>query len=217
MSATLVISCLSQKGGVGKSTLSRLIATNYATHNYRVKIADLNLKQKTSVDWSAARLDNGIEPEVPAEAFSRVKPALAQDYDLIVFDGKPDSEEGTLDAAKASQAVILPTGPSVDDLKPQIQLGHEMVVRGVERKRILFVINKATESVANTEFARDEIRKAGFQVADNELRLMTGYQQAQNYGRALSETRYAQLNEKADLLFEEIVAFVQNLLGVKAA
>lgn len=75
MPATLIVSCLSQKGGVGKSTLARLVATAYATHHWRVKIADLNVKQKTSVDWSAVRMTNGIEPEVTAEAFMRAKPA----------------------------------------------------------------------------------------------------------------------------------------------
>lgn len=217
MSATLVVACLSQKGGVGKSTLTRLIATAYATHHYRVKIADLNLKQKTSVDWAAVRLTNGIEPEVGAEPFARVKTALEQDYDLIVFDGKPDSEGETLEAAKAAHAIIIPTGPSVDDLKPQIQLAAEMIARGIERKRILFVINKTTDSAQNIQFAKDNIQAAGFQVATHDIPMKTGYQLAQNIGRSISETNYLKLNEKADLLTAEVVSFIQTLMNIKAA
>lgn len=211
MSATLAIACVSQKGGVGKSTLSRLIASAYATHHYRVKIADLNLKQKTSVDWAAVRLNNGIEPEVPAEAFSRVKTALEQDYDVVVFDGKPDSEGETKDAAKAAHVVIIPTGPSVDDLKPQIQLAHEMVLRGIPREKLLFVLNKTTDSPATTQFAKDAIKQAGFHVAENDIPSKTGYIQAQNIGRSIAETNYPGLNEKAEILAAEIIDFIQAL------
>lgn len=217
MSATIVISCLSQKGGVGKSTLTRLIASTYATHHYRVKIADLNIKQKTSVDWAAVRMANGIEPEVPAEAFARVKTALEQSYDLIVFDGKPDSEGETLEAAKVSNLVVIPSGPTVDDLKPQMQLANEMLARGIERKKIFFVVNKTTDSAQNTQFAKDAIKAAGFHVAENDIPVKTGYQMAQNIGRSISETNYLKLNEKAELLVAEIVAYLQNLMGLKAA
>ncbi|WP_193371722.1 hypothetical protein [Polymorphum gilvum] len=38
---TLFIGTISQKGGVGKSTLARLIAREYALAGWNVKIADL--------------------------------------------------------------------------------------------------------------------------------------------------------------------------------
>jgi chromosome partitioning protein len=51
----VLIGSLAQKGGVGKSTLARLIARTYANGDWRVKIADFNTKQRTSVDWVAER------------------------------------------------------------------------------------------------------------------------------------------------------------------
>lgn len=39
----LIIGCISQKGGVGKSTLARLIAREYANSGWNVKIADLDI------------------------------------------------------------------------------------------------------------------------------------------------------------------------------
>ena len=215
MASTLIISCLSQKGGVGKSTISRLVATAYATHHWRVKIADLNVKQKTSVDWSALRMLAGVEPEVTAEAFVRVKPALEQIYDLLVFDGKPDTESETLDAAKISTLVIVPTGPTLDDLKPQINFAREMLLRGIDRQKIFFIINKTTDSTIATNDARENIQAAGFAVAQTDIPIKVGYQMAQNMGRAISETSFRKLNERAELLAAEIVAKVDKITGLK--
>lgn len=217
MSARLIIACLSQKGGVGKSTLARLIATEFATQHWKVKIADLNLKQKTSVDWAATREMNGVEPAVEAQAFGTVKTALAQEYDLIVFDGKPESEGETLAAAKASDLIIIPTGTSYDDLGPQIGLAEEMIPRGIEKKRILFVINKTTGSEANFAFAKNAITVRGFNMADTDIPMKTSYEQAQNLGRSISETTYGKLNERASYLAAEIAKRAVELLGARAA
>jgi Mrp family chromosome partitioning ATPase len=51
----LIIGVVSQKGGVGKSTLARLIAREYAQAGWRVKIADLDIQQCTAFSWQARR------------------------------------------------------------------------------------------------------------------------------------------------------------------
>jgi chromosome partitioning protein len=59
---------LAQKGGVGKSALSRLIAREYANAGWNVKIADLDVGQGTSFNWQGRRLQNEIKPVIPVEA-----------------------------------------------------------------------------------------------------------------------------------------------------
>lgn len=39
----VVVSFVSQKGGIGKSTLARLVAREYANADWAVKIADLDI------------------------------------------------------------------------------------------------------------------------------------------------------------------------------
>ncbi|MBD4961076.1 AAA family ATPase, partial [Xanthomonas citri pv. citri] len=51
-----VVAFISQKGGVGKSTLSRALAREAAAGGLRVKIADLDTQQGTSIDWHRLRL-----------------------------------------------------------------------------------------------------------------------------------------------------------------
>src|SRR5215471_18810115 len=129
---TLFLGMVSQKGGVGKSTLARLVAKEYATAGWRVKIADLDIAQGTSFNWQARRLQHALEPTIPVERFGTVEQVLkvAALYDLIIFDCPPNATAGTLKAAQASTCIILPTGLSLDDLEPSILLAHEFIKQG---------------------------------------------------------------------------------------
>lgn len=214
----LTVSCLSQKGGVGKSTLSRLIAATYAHAGWRVKIADFNLKQKTSTDWAAIRMQNKVAPEVPAEAFSQVRAAMKQEenYDLMVFDGRPDSDASSLEIAKLSDLIVIPVGVTLDDLTPQVAFAHELRSKGVEKRRILFLINKSIESQIAIDDAREFVTSAGYLCGVANLPIKTGYQIAQNSGRSVMETSFPTLNERAEGVAEEIVVCLKSLMKVKS-
>jgi chromosome partitioning protein len=207
------IACLSQKGGVGKSTLARLIARTYAGAGWRVKIADFNAKQKTSVDWVAMRQAGTISPEIAAETFIAVKPALAQDYDLMVFDGKPDADTQTIDIAKAAELIVIPSSTSVDDLVPQVKFAHELRARGVPSWRIMFVLNKTGDSRIAIRDARDYLNQAGYDVAQGDLPFKVGYEMAQNTGRSLSESDFVTLSERADRMAQQIVDRLTKVAG----
>ena len=62
---TFIVAMVSQKGGVGKSTLARLLAREFAAQDWRVKIADLDISQGTSFQWRSRRLAHQVEPDVP--------------------------------------------------------------------------------------------------------------------------------------------------------
>ncbi len=87
----ILVGMVSQKGGVGKSTLARLVAREYAKAGWNVKIADLDISQGTSFSWQARRLQYQVEPVVPVERFGTVDQALklADQYDLIILDAPP--------------------------------------------------------------------------------------------------------------------------------
>jgi chromosome partitioning protein len=213
----IAIACLSQKGGVGKSTIARLIAKTYAAGGWRVKIADFNVKQKTSVDWAALRMSQGIEPEIAAEAYTDVTRAVNQsDLDLVVFDGKPDADTQTIRLAQQSDLVIVPTGVSADDLVPQVRFAQELKMRGIIAGKIFFVLNKVTDSTAAIADAKRFIQTAGYEVATTTLPMKTAFVNAQNSGRALSESEFPSLNDRAEALAAEIISHVNNLTGVSA-
>ena len=51
----MIISLISQKGGVGKSAVARLLAVEFTKAGWSVKIADLDPAQGTSTKWKARR------------------------------------------------------------------------------------------------------------------------------------------------------------------
>ena len=69
----MTVSFVSQKGGVGKSTLARLFAVGAAHRGLRPLLADFDLEQLTCVEWNAIRLQNEVEPDIDARAFKSLK------------------------------------------------------------------------------------------------------------------------------------------------
>lgn len=212
--APLIVSCLSQKGGVGKSTIARLVARTYAVSGWIVMIADFNTTQLTSVKWAQQRAAGDIRPPIRAEAFNQPSRLKRTSADLVVVDGRPDSDQSSLDVARVSDLVIIPTGLSNDDLEPQLLFARELVAKGVETGRILFVLNKTTDSPTAVTEARRYLGE--FAVAQQDIIYRTSYQRAQNHGRALSEVgaSVGSLEEKADLLAAEIVEHVTKVQEV---
>jgi chromosome partitioning protein len=211
-----IISCLSQKGGVGKSTLSRLVARTFASNGWSVKICDFNTRQLTSVDWVAMRMQAGIEPAIDAQPMTSIKRLNKEPYDMLVIDGAPDSDQNSLEAARISHLVVIPTGVTVDDLKPQVGFANELVHKGVPREKLLFVLNKTGISDVPVREATQFLRAQGFLVADTDISTKDGYQIAQNSGHAITETKYPSLNQRADALATEIGARFQIFMDIAA-
>ena len=203
----ILVGMVSQKGGVGKSTLARLVAREYAKAGWNVKIADLDISQGTSFSWQARRLQYQVEPVVPVERFGTVDQALklADQYDLIILDGPPHSTAGTLRIAQSSDLVVLPTGLALDDLEPSVLLAHEFVKKSVPKARIIFALCRVGESDTEIGEARNYIQEAGYAVLNGALPEKIAYRRASDGGRTVTETRFESLNERADELAQSIV------------
>jgi len=216
---SIVIGFVSQKGGVGKSTLARLIAREYAAAGWHVKIADLDIQQGTSFNWQARRLQRELEPAVPVERFGTVAQALkvVAPYDLLVLDGPPHATMGTLHIAEASRLTVLPTGLALDDLEPSVLLAHELVRKGVPASRLVFVFTRAGDSGAEEDEAKAYVRQAGYRYVDAALPEKVAYRRASDEGRALSETRFASLNAKADAVAQALIDLITEQQQEEAA
>src|SRR5580692_7703164 len=83
-----LISFVSQKGGVGKSTLARLLAVGAAHRGRKALLADLDLEQLTCVEWNALRLRHEVEPDIDARAFKSLKKLRKSEeaIDFVVVD-----------------------------------------------------------------------------------------------------------------------------------
>lgn len=208
----MIISFLSQKGGVGKSTLTRLIAREFAANEWSVKIADMDTSQGTCVSWHRRRVNAGISPDIAAETFPTVQKALkaGEQFDLLLFDSAPHSSQMTLQIARSSDVVILPCGIALDDLEPQVLLAHDLVKNGVPREKIAFALCRVGDSEAELTEAKGYISQAGYALLKGFIPERTSYRRASDAGLAITETNFPSLNKKAEQLAQAIIDMAQS-------
>jgi chromosome partitioning protein len=202
----VVVAFVSQKGGVGKSTLARALAREGAKSGLRVKLADLDTQQGTAVDWHRTRLAAGVEPVISAEAYATAAQALAvaPQYDLLVLDGPARTSAATLEIARNSSVVVQPTGAAADDLRPAIREFHALARAGIPKVKLVFALNRIGTDAEESD-ARRYIEDAGYEALPGSLPERAGYRIAQNAGYAITETRFAPLNERADALLQALI------------
>jgi chromosome partitioning protein len=206
----IVVSAISQKGGVGKSAVARLVAREYAASGWSVRVADFDLKQMTSVEWAARRLAAGIEPVIEVQGYASVALALkgASSADLLVMDGRGFADKLSQDMARASHKVLLPTGLSLDDLRPSVRLAHELVGVGVQARNLAFVLCRTGDSEKEIASAREYIEGAGYRCLDASWPERTGYRDAHDQGKAGSEALHSSLRVKAEAVAKTAVDFI---------
>ncbi len=151
----MIISLLSQKGGVGKTTLAIHLAAALVEMGSRVLLIDAD-PQASATDWSARRSDDPLFPVVGMAKATLHKdlPAVADSSDHVVIDGPPRVNDVSRSAILASDVVIIPVCPSPYDV-----WAAEDVITLVREARVFkeslcvrFVINR---KIANTVIGRD--------------------------------------------------------------
>lgn len=200
-----IIALVSQKGGVGKSTLARALAREAANGGLAVKVADLDTQQGTFVDWHRQRINNGFERIGSVETYAKASEALkaSEGFDLLVVDGAARASKATLEIAQFSDLTVLPTCASRDDIVPALRLANELVAAGVNQKTLAFALCRVSTD-AETKDARHVLENAGYRVLAGALQERPAYRLAQNDGLSITETRYKSLNQKADELLTDL-------------
>ena len=196
---------VSQKGGVGKSTLARVLAVGAIHRGRRTLLADFDLDQLTCVEWSAARMRGNIEPEVDTRAFKSLKKLRKDEsvVDFIVADTRGLADDLSTEIAEDSDVVFLPTGVSLDDLRPTLALARKLARRGAEG-RLVMVLSKVGRS--ETQFAKavEAVEDAGFELLAEHWPQRDGFQSDLDAGRAGREARNPHLREIAERMEEAL-------------
>lgn len=200
-----IVAFVSQKGGVGKSTLARALAREAAESGLAVKLADLDSQQSTSTDWHRLRLAQGVEPAIAVQAYGTAAAALkeADAFDYFVVDAPARASRGTLELAKMADLVVQPTGASLDDLRPAVRVFHELRAAGVKVERLKFALCRIG-TPAEEDDARVFLEDAGYAVLEGSIVERPAYRAAQGVGRSITETPFSSLNKRADVLIDSI-------------
>lgn len=205
-----LIAILSQKGGGGKSTLARCLAVELTKQRQNVLLIDLDIQQKTSQEWSERRKQQNIKPFINCQSFPYFDNKLLKtDYDYLVIDGPARMSKGSLEIAKATNLIIQPVRPSLDDLNPAIREFNGLIKERIPKSKLAFLIN-AVSSEAEEKAARNYLQKAGYFVFSNSLTEKVSYREVQNQGLSISEVKYPRLKEQAKELVKEIKKKIGN-------
>jgi chromosome partitioning protein len=214
---TAIVSFISQKGGVGKSTLARALAAVAAHGGLKVVLADLDPGQETSVHWRNVRRQEKGSPKVNVVACKDLKEAVAAGSasDLLVLDTPGGVNANTIQIVLRSHLVVLPTGPSVDDLRPTTLLAHQLANEGMPRPHVVAAVCRVL-SDDEAAAARSYLQEAAVAVLAGSIPESLGYRIAQNSGRALTETTQRSLNAHADALMESLLSKIGEVAGSTA-
>ena len=201
----VVVSFVSQKGGVGKSTLARALLA-VAGHSMRSRLADLDPRQASVTEWERARQRTGSGAECEVIAYKTPEQAIAAggQVDLLIIDAPAGTSPDTLRIAQRSHLVVQPTGASLDDLRPAILTFHELVKAGIPRERLAMAICRVLSDGEETR-TRQAIQQAGYEPLTGAIPERIAYREAQDRGQAITETGNAKLNERADALIEALL------------
>ena len=107
-----VIAVIAQKGGTGKTTLAISLAVAAQRAGRTAAIVDLD-PQATASNWGDRREADSpaIVSAQPARLAQVLKAAEEGGADLVVIDTPPRAERAAMEAAKASDLVLVPCRP----------------------------------------------------------------------------------------------------------
>lgn len=213
----MVISFVSQKGGVGKSTLARAVAAFLAGAGFSVRIADLDIQQETSLAWYEDRKAANIKPDLNVKTYNSCKEALADSMDVqvLVIDGAARADLDTLEIAAGSHLVVQPSSGTKDDYKPADALFSLLAEKGIPKERLIIALSRIT-AVSEEKEARAFFKDKGHRVLEGAVYSRRSYGVAMNEGHTISETIFDSLNERTSQLLDELAGVVMELLEDEA-
>ncbi|MEQ8457066.1 MAG: ParA family protein [Sandaracinaceae bacterium] len=115
--AGAIVAVVSEKGGVGKSTIAASLAAHW--HNLGLKVLAVDLDpQGTLQDWAAIAEANGVDgPAVIgiADTVRSAVPPLAQSHDITVLDCPGRMGRRLAGALMIADCAVVPVPPGAPD------------------------------------------------------------------------------------------------------
>jgi chromosome partitioning protein len=180
-----VLSLVSQKGGVGKTTLATALAVAGYQDGKQVVLVDLDPQASASF-WMDTRKDDALAvTSAPASRLQHVLGA-AKDAgaDLAIVDTPPFAKDIAFEAAERADFVLIPTRPAVLDVMAMTRTIE--LIRNFQRPAavVLTFCPPTGKEIEDTEGA---IRALGVELCPVRIGTRIAYSRAQQSGQAAQE------------------------------
>lgn len=211
----MIISCISYKGGVGKTTISQNVAVALAIAGHKVCIVDADESGNTA-DWAESRTDDLPLVHVIAEKnenkIALLIKKMYQDYDFIVVDSPPSQTPISSIIILISHLVLIPVLPkgkqetnTINQLIEKIQNLEATKDKEIEYR---FIINEYNPRInSHSQFVEIMTQIFGDKVVRSKLHHRVAYSEVTHVGKGVVEYE----DEKAAL---EIIQLTNELTSI---
>ena len=196
------ISLVSQKGGVGKSTLASNLAAYASSKGLKTTIIDLD-PQSSLTAWYGLRLRHSDDVELLVKGMSVVDQVKQQEqagFDLCIIDTPPHNSTEAATAVRVSDITIVPVRASAFDLiasKPTFEL--------LASGKGGVVLNAVPSSSAVKDSAIELVKQNGLKVLAV-IGQRVAFQHAISFGKGVTEYQpKSKASEEIKELWETII------------
>lgn len=204
-----IIAAVGTKGGVGKSTIAVHAAAWLAERGDAVVFLDADPSRSGSMFLADAAPSIPIELAEDPDAVLDAVPALAERFAFVVVDAPAGLAESSRAVLLIADVALLPTGPSVLDLRAladtaRIVRQAQSIRRGPPR--VVVVLNRLRRGTLLAADAVDAAAALGLPVAETTIGERIGLADCAGQGRLAWHFRPA-IESAAELvhLFEETI------------
>jgi chromosome partitioning protein len=187
----MIIGVLNQNGGAGKTTVAVNLATVFAqAPRFRVLLVDAD-PRGSALAWSSAREQDPLFPVVgmAKPTLHKDLPQLARDYHAVVIDGAPRANELGRAVIMASDLIVIPVQPSLDDVGAAAET-VAIIKEARQFKKKLEAVFAINRKIVNTAIGRDVVRalvEVGFPVCEHALHQRVVYAESAARGLGVTE------------------------------
>lgn len=174
------LALISQKGGVGKTTLATALAVAADQDGKTVAVFDLDPQASASFWKDTRSRDTPAVVAIPAARLSHMlKAAAASGCDLAIIDAPPFAKDISFEAAQHADFVLIPTRPAVLDVMAMTRTLELVAHYRRPHAVVLTFCPPQGREVADTE---DAVRALGATLIPVRIHNRIAYSRAQQTG-----------------------------------